>query len=195
MNCLDGSWLSSCCRVGPAFPLLIGMLNIQPEIMLARGGIYVNPVPLSQLELSFREAKQLSSQTSLQCRKWIVLCKSDIILLLVVTSLHWRTVFITVMSAADYNRITASQSQYKEVPTDLESVGTSCHQSLWTIGCSRNTKLTNKFFLHSCHNNTNTSPSITWEQWGLDTGHWSESSRHDTRETTLAHISSPLLFL
>ena len=55
MNCLDGSWLSSCCRVGPAFPLSIGMLNIQPEIMLAIGGIYVNPVTVSQLELSFRE--------------------------------------------------------------------------------------------------------------------------------------------
>ena len=56
MNCL-ASWLSSCCRVGPAFTLLIGMLNIQPEIMLAIGGIYVNPVPVpvSQLELSFRE--------------------------------------------------------------------------------------------------------------------------------------------
>ena len=48
-------WLSSCCRVGPAFPWLIGMLNIQPGIMLAIGGIYVNPVTVSQLELSFRE--------------------------------------------------------------------------------------------------------------------------------------------
>ena len=54
MNCLDGSWLSSCCRVGPAFPLLIGMSSIQSEIMLASGAICVNPVTVSQLELSLR---------------------------------------------------------------------------------------------------------------------------------------------
>ena len=56
MNCLE-SWLSSCCRVGPSFPLLSGMSSIQPEIMLAIGGICVNPVPVpvSQLELSFRD--------------------------------------------------------------------------------------------------------------------------------------------
>ena len=74
MNCL-GSWLSSCCRVGPSFPLLSGMSSIQPEIMLAIGGICVNPVPVpvSQQELSFRDefyADNYPNQSSIVQPAW-----------------------------------------------------------------------------------------------------------------------------
>ena len=78
MNCLG------CLPVAVLAPLFLCWLecrtmNIQPEIMLAIGAIYVKPVPVRQLELSFRDEFYAHNQTSqerslLKCRPARPLC-------------------------------------------------------------------------------------------------------------------------
>ena len=78
-------------------------MNIQPEIMLAIiGAIYVNPVTVRQLELSFRQRfnaqNQTSPERSLKCRPASPLCRiapnSIVCLDLILLLHHWLTVLI-----------------------------------------------------------------------------------------------------
>ena len=117
MNCLG------CLPVAVLAPIFLCWLecrtmNIQPEIMLAIGAIYVKPVPVRQLELSFRDEFYAHNQTSqerslLKCRPARPLCwiaPTSIALCLLKSNIgltsssgcwpHWLTV-----SCGDHNNV------------------------------------------------------------------------------------------
>ena len=130
--------------------------------------------PLSYFELRFRIHQmdfmqipqfQRSPERSLKCRQvpftaWLSISR-DVLSCLqhkrwsCEVSLIWQILAplslhqTRDLSGADYRRAGRLPDD-KEVLTGLESVGTSCHQSMRTIGWSRNTNTTNKFFPHSC---------------------------------------------